>query len=59
VTAGGEGGMAGEATLGHEISLRADYDLWTNFKVQGAAGWLLVPTGSTVQEYVLQLLYNF
>lgn len=59
VTAGGEGGMAGEAGLGHEISLRADYDLWTNFKVQGAAGWLLVPTGSTVQEYVLQLLYSF
>ena len=58
-TAQGTGGMAGEAGLGHEISLRADYDLWTNFKVQGAAGWLLVPTGSTVQEYVLQLLYSF
>ena len=59
VTAGGEGGMAGEAGLGHEISFRADYDLWTNFKVQGAAGWLLVPSGSTVGEYVLQLLYSF
>jgi len=59
VTAGGEGGMAGEATLGHEIGLRADYDVWTNFKIQGAAAWLLVPTGSTVQEYILQLLYNF
>jgi hypothetical protein len=59
VTAGGEGGMAGESILGHELSFRADYDLWTNFKVQGAAGWLFVPTGSTVQEYVLQLLYSF
>jgi len=59
VTAGGQGGMAGEDTLGHEISFRADYDLWTNFKVQGAAGVLLVPEGETVHEYVVQLLYSF
>jgi hypothetical protein len=55
----GTGGIAGKNYLGQEISLRADYDLWTNFKVQGAAGWLIPSEGSTVQEYVLQLLYNF
>ena len=52
--------MAGKAQLGQEISLRADYDLWTNFKIQTAAGWL-IPVGgaSTVSEYVVQLYYNF
>lgn len=59
VTAGGQGGIAGENYLGHEVSLRADYDLWTNFKIQGAAGWLFPSAGSTAHEYVLQLLYNF
>ena len=51
--------MAGESYLGQEISFRADYDLWTNFKIQGAAGWLIPSEGSTVHEYVLQLLYSF
>jgi hypothetical protein len=55
----GIGGLAGKSTYGQEISLRADYDLWTNFKVQGAAGWLIPSGGSTVSEYVLQLYYNF
>jgi hypothetical protein len=55
----GIGGLAGKSTLGHEISFRADYDLWTNFKVQGAVGWLVPSKGDTVGEYVLQLLYNF
>lgn len=55
----GIGGLAGERTLGQEISFRADYDLWTNFKIQGAAGWLIPSEGDTVAEYVLQLLYNF
>jgi len=59
VVAGGQGGIAGESSLGQEISFRADYDLWTNFKVQGAAGWLIPSEGSTVHEYVLQLLYKF
>jgi hypothetical protein len=59
VTAGGQGGMAGESTLGQEITLRADYDLWTNFKVQGNIGWLIPGTGETVGKYVLQLLYSF
>lgn len=55
----GIGGLAGKSTLGHEISFRADYDLWTNFKIQGAAGWLIPTGGETVSEYVLQLYYNF
>jgi hypothetical protein len=55
----GIGGLAGKSTLGHEISLRTDYDLWTNFKIQAAAGWLIPSGGETVSEYVLQLYYNF
>jgi hypothetical protein len=51
--------LAGKVALGHEISLRADWDLWTNFKIQAAAGWLIPTEGSTVGEYVLQLYYNF
>jgi hypothetical protein len=61
LTGQGQGGIAGKSTLGHEISFRADYDLWTNFKIQTAAGWL-IPTASgasTAAEYVLQLYYNF
>jgi hypothetical protein len=55
----GIGGLAGERMLGQEISFRADYDMWTNFKIQGAAGWLVPSEGKTVHEYVLQLYYNF
>jgi len=59
VSTGGDGGIAGKSSLGQEVSFRADYDLWTNFKIQGAAGWLFPSAGSVVSEYVLQLLYNF
>jgi len=55
----GTGGLAGKSTLGSELSFRADYDLWTNFKIQTAAGWVFPSGGSTVSEYVLQLYYNF
>ena len=55
----GIGGLAGKSSFGQEISFRADYDLWTNFKIQGAAGWLIPTDGDTVSEYVLQLYYNF
>ena len=55
----GIGGIAGKSYLGHEINLRADYDLWTNFKIQANAGWLVPSEGDTMGEYVLQLLYNF
>jgi hypothetical protein len=55
----GVGGQAGKSTFGQELSFRADYDLWTNFKIQTAAGWLFPGGGSTVSEYVVQLYYNF
>jgi len=51
--------MVGKSSLGQEISLRADYDLWTGFKVQGQLGWLIPSKGDTAAEYVLQLYYNF
>lgn len=52
--------LVGKSGIGTEISLRADYDLWTNFKIQGQLGWLFPPAGSDVAaEYVLQFLYNF
>jgi hypothetical protein len=51
--------LRGEDTLGQEISLRADYDIWTGFKVQGQVGWLIPSEGDTAAEYMLQLLYNF
>lgn len=51
--------LVGEDGLGHEISLRADYTVWTNFRIMGGAAWLIPPSGETVSEYVLQFLYNF
>jgi hypothetical protein len=57
--AGKNNGMVGKSSLGQEFSLRADYDLWTNFKVQGQLGWFVPSKGDTAGEYVLQLLYNF
>jgi hypothetical protein len=55
----GQGGIAGKSYLGQELSLRADYDLWTNFKIQSEVGWLFPSKGTVGGEYVLQLLYNF
>jgi hypothetical protein len=46
-------------TLGHEVSFRADYDVWTGFKLQGAAGVLIGKQGVPVPELILQMLYNF
>jgi hypothetical protein len=51
--------IAGKSTLGHELHLRADYTLWTGFKLQGLAGYLIPTSGSVAQEYVFQMLYNF
>jgi hypothetical protein len=48
-----------EKTIGQEVSVRADYTVWTGFKVMGQAGWLFPPEGDVAAEYVLQLLYNF
>jgi len=53
--------LRGKSALGHELSFRADWDLWTGFKLQGQIGWLFTPadSNSTAGEYVLQMLYNF
>jgi len=49
----------GETSLGHEFNLRADWDVWTGFKVQGTAGAWIPSAGDTTLEFALQLLYNF
>ncbi len=46
-------------SLGQELHIRADYTIWTGFKVQGMAGWLFPSSGDTAGKYILQLLYNF
>lgn len=51
--------IAGKSTLGQEIDLRADYTMWTGFKVQAMAGWLVPSAGDTMGKYILQFLYNF
>jgi len=48
-----------KTSLGNEINLRADWDVWTGFKVMGELGWWIPGSGKTAAEYVLQLLYNF
>jgi hypothetical protein len=52
-------GGGAKTSFGNEINLRADWDVWTGFKVQGELGWLIPSSGKTAGEYVLQLLYNF
>jgi len=51
--------IAGKSYLGQEVHLRADYTLWTGFKVQAMAGWLFPSAGDVAGKYILQLLYNF
>jgi len=51
--------LAGKSGLGHEVHLRADYTMWTGFKVQGMVGWLFPNAGDVAGKYILQLLYNF
>jgi hypothetical protein len=51
--------LVGKKTLGQELSIRADYTIWTGFKLQGQLGWLFPPEGDVAAEYVLQMLYNF
>jgi hypothetical protein len=48
-----------KGSLGTEFFVRADYDVYTGFKVQGQVGWLVPSAGDTAAEYVLQLYYNF
>jgi hypothetical protein len=51
--------MVGSSSLGQEVHLRADYTMWTGFKVQAMAGWLFPSSGDVAGKYILQLLYNF
>ncbi len=51
--------LAGKSTLGTEFFLWSNWDVWTGFKVQGLAGFLVPPAGATAQKYILQLLYSF
>jgi hypothetical protein len=51
--------ISGRAYLGQEFHLRADYTMWTGFKVQGMAGWFFPSKGDIAGKYILQLLYNF
>lgn len=51
--------MTNQSYLGQEFHLRADYTMWTGFKVQGMVGWLFPSKGDVMGKYILQLLYNF
>jgi len=51
--------IAGHSTLGQELHFRADYTMWTGFKVQAMAGWLFPSSGDIAGKYILQFLYNF
>ena len=53
--------LAGKKSMGQEIGLRADYQVWTGFKLQGFAGWL-IPSNSDASptgKYIFQMLYSF
>jgi hypothetical protein len=56
---GKDNALAGKSTLGQEIGLKAVYTMWTGFKVQAFAGWLVPTKGDTTGKYILQMLYNF
>lgn len=51
--------IAGKSGLGTEMHIRADYEVWTGFKIQGMAGALVPTKGDWTQKYILQFLYNF
>jgi len=53
------GNGSAKGSLGTEFFIRADYDIWTGFKVMSQVGWLIPSAGDTAAEYVLQLYYNF
>jgi hypothetical protein len=53
------GNGSAKGSLGTEFFIRADYDVWTGFKVMTQVGWLIPSAGDTAGEYVLQLLYSF
>ncbi len=51
--------MIGKSGLGNEFGIRADYTMWTGFKIQAMAGWLVPSAGDVAGKYILQFLYNF
>ena len=51
--------MIGKSWLGNELHFRADYTMWTGFKIQAMAGWLFPSAGDIAGKYILQFLYNF
>jgi hypothetical protein len=51
--------MIGKSWLGNELHFRADYTMWTGFKIQAMAGWLFPSAGDVAGKYILQFLYNF
>jgi hypothetical protein len=53
------GNGSAKGSLGTEFFIRADYDVWTGFKVMTQVGWLIPSAGDTAGEYVLQLYYSF
>ncbi|HEX9898990.1 MAG TPA: hypothetical protein VGC81_07170, partial [Candidatus Methylomirabilis sp.] len=53
------GNGSAKGSLGTEFFIRADYDVWTGFKVMSQLGWLVPSAGDTAGEYVLQLYYSF
>jgi hypothetical protein len=52
-------GGSASSGIGHEAHVRADYTIWTGFKVQGMAGWIFTNAGDNAGKYILQLYYNF
>ncbi|HTX52054.1 MAG TPA: hypothetical protein VMD08_01490 [Candidatus Baltobacteraceae bacterium] len=53
------GGLVGKSSLGTELNLKADWQVYTGFKVQGVAAWLFPTAGDTVQKYAIQFVYDF
>jgi hypothetical protein len=51
--------MYNKSWLGNELHFRADYTMWTGFKIQAMAGWLFPSAGDIAGKYILQFLYNF
>jgi len=57
----GQGGLVGATSLGNEINLKADWQVYTGFKIQGVTAWL-IPTVSgqnTEAKYAIQAVYDF
>jgi len=54
-----DNGLVGKSTLGQEIDLKAEYVVWTGFKIQGLTAWLIPTKGDTTGKYILQFYYNF